>query len=309
VDSNNFACVSIAFGRDLSTPSFVCDHMNDGELERRLSALGRRRIDAATRDAHLRRIQREVGEIGTAERPEAPRRRPIGAISVAAAALIGFAVGSTGLAMADALPDPAQRVAHDVLGAIQVDVPSGRPQNRGACVSAAAKLEDEAAKQSAKDACPRGGPPENDDSTDGSHGRSDTAPGHSKTNGQPPGAGKHEGDPCRGRPAWAGPMSKADRQAAREANSRANCPEDDGASEDETAPATEDTSEPPTTISAPPDAVEPPSDSTTTDPADTAATDVPGSEPGSVGGGVDNGGDEDAPASSTSAAPDTTSDG
>jgi hypothetical protein len=44
---------------------------------------------------------------------------------VVAAAVAGFMAGSAGLAAADALPDPAQDVAHRVLGGVGVNVPPG----------------------------------------------------------------------------------------------------------------------------------------------------------------------------------------
>ena len=44
-------------------------------------------------------------------------------LRVAAAFLAGLLIGSTGLAAAGALPDPAQHVAHRVLGQVGVDVP------------------------------------------------------------------------------------------------------------------------------------------------------------------------------------------
>src|SRR5690606_30573467 len=53
--------------------------------------------------------------------------------AVAAAAVVGFLAGSTGLAAAGTLPDPAQDVAHNVLGAVGIDVPrstEGCPDGR-----------------------------------------------------------------------------------------------------------------------------------------------------------------------------------
>ena len=43
-----------------------------------------------------------------------------------------------------------------------------------------------------------------------------------------PGGPPAADDPCHGRPPWAGPMSKEDRQAAKESASRADCPDDSG---------------------------------------------------------------------------------
>src|SRR3954468_1669425 len=89
----------------------------------RLHSLADEPIDAATRAAHLRRM----ATTGTSTDVAAAgaRRRGFVWAGIAAAAVVGFLAGSTGLAMADALPDSAQTVAHDVLGAVKVDVPQG----------------------------------------------------------------------------------------------------------------------------------------------------------------------------------------
>jgi len=191
--------------------------------------LGRRPIDAATQGLHQRRVDAAV--------VHAVRPRRFGAVSVAAACVVGFMVGSTGLAMADALPDPAQELVHDVLRVVTVDVPARKEAKRGPCVAEAAKLDDQAAKQAAKDACPRGGGASEGGTGDGSPGRSDQAPGHG---GQTPhakgkGTTKHEGDPCHGRPPWAGKMSKQERDAARQAASRDACAPDTDDDLDSTA--------------------------------------------------------------------------
>ena len=178
--------------------------MNDDEIRGRLRALGQEPIDEQTRAAHMRRMAAGIVV-------DEPRRRGFVWAGIAAAAVVGFLAGSTGLAMADALPDPAQEVAHDVLRVVQVDVPQGK---RGPCVAEAAKIKDKDAKKAAKDACPKGGGDEDgEESGDGSG---------TPRQGPPP-----ADDPCRGRPPWAGPMSKEQREAAKESASRANCPTDD----------------------------------------------------------------------------------
>jgi hypothetical protein len=203
---------------------------NEIELRERLRELGQRPIDADAQELHLRRME-AVGVSGE------PRRRSFVWAGVAAAALVGFMAGSTGLAMAGALPGRAQDVAHDVLGAVQVDVPSGKEGKRGPCVSEAAKIKDEDAKKAAIAACPKGGPDDTGDGgnggngPEGSPGKSGDAPGKSAA---APGQVKHEGDPCHGRPPWAGKMSKEEREAAKQAASRDACPpdaDDDGESE------------------------------------------------------------------------------
>jgi hypothetical protein len=198
---------------DLFEDSDVCVDVNENDVRERLRELGRRPIDAVTQDIHRRRIG---GAVVDCARP----RRRFGVVSVAAACVVGFLVASTGLAMANALPDPAQQVAHHVLGAVQVDVPAGKEGKRGPCVAAAAKLKDKAAKQAAKDACPKGGGAPAPGTDEGQ------APGNNGQTPQGNGTTNHDGDPCHGRPPWAGKMSKEERAAAKQAASREACPPD-----------------------------------------------------------------------------------
>ena len=203
--------------------------MNDNELHNRLRSMGTRPVDADVQESHLRRIESvaPVGAVATGKR--------FGPVAVAAACVFGFLAGSTGLAMAGALPDQAQEVAHDVLGVVQVDVPAGKEGKRGPCVSAAAKIEDEDAKKAAKDACPKGpidnDQPDGDDSDEpDAPGRSGDAPGQNRDEmtgkARASGTTKHDDDPCKGRPAWAGPLTKEEREEAKAANSRADCVDD-----------------------------------------------------------------------------------
>lgn len=172
--------------------------------------MGTEPIDEQTRATHMRRM---AAGGAVAE----PRRRGYVWAGIAAAAVVGFLAGSTGLAMADALPDPAQEVAHDVLRVVQVDVPQGKEGKRGPCMSQAAKIKDKDAKKAAKDACPKGGGNESGDETG-----DETGDGAGTPEQGPPSAS----DPCHGRPPWAGPMSKEQRDAAKASASRANCPKD-----------------------------------------------------------------------------------
>ena len=185
--------------------------MDEHEITRRLRAAGEQPVPDAIRAGHLHRIAMTT--------TDAPRR--FGRLAVAGAAAVGFFAGSTGLAMAGALPDPAQDVAHDVLAVVQVDVPEG---SRGACVSAAAKdpALDAAEKKAAKEACRQQAPP--------GHGRAGGAPGQQKPD-------KHADDPCRGKPPWAGapaaktPEARAERQAQKDQfrQQRDACPDTDAA--------------------------------------------------------------------------------
>lgn len=178
--------------------------MDEHPLSDRLRRMGRSPVPPEVRDDHLHRMG------GADTRPR--RQKHFGRFAVAAAAIVGFMAGSTGLAMAGALPAPAQGVAHDVLSVVQVEVPD-RPQNRGACISAAAKSDDEAAKQAAKAECPEGGV-----------GRGGP-PGHAGERG--PKVDKHADDPCRGRPPWAGTKGgPTDEQKAAFEAQRTACPPD-----------------------------------------------------------------------------------
>ncbi|WP_436792711.1 hypothetical protein [Actinospongicola halichondriae] len=172
----------------------------------RLRALGDEAVPDAVRNQHLHRM----AAVPTNQ------RRSFGRAWVAAAAIVGFLAGSTGLAAAGALPDSAQDVAHDVLAVVQVNVPEG---NRGACVSAIAKSslpKDE--KKAAKDACPKGG-----------KGAADGAetPGGSATT-------PHADDPCRGKPPWAGRKDLTSEQKdALKSERRATCGTDDDLLDDQ----------------------------------------------------------------------------
>ncbi len=187
------------------------------------------------------------------------RSKRFGRLAVAAAAVVGFLAGSTGLAMAGVLPDPAQDVAHHVLALVRVDVPEG---TRGACVSAAArdKTLSKAAKQAAKDACPKGGPPDGAGTPDAGTGRPDTAPG-------PAGAS----DPCHGKPPWAGRNDLTPEQRdAMKADRAATCGTDDTETDDTRAEGTE-TDDTETDDTAP----------TTDQSVPTTGQSVPTTEPGS----------------------------
>lgn len=184
-------------------------------LPDRLHALGEVPVDPETSASHQRRM-------ANASMPEPVGRRRFGPLAVGAAALVGFLAGSTGLAMAGALPDSAQNVAHDVLGVVQVDVPAGKDGKRGPCVAEAAKIEDAAEKQAAKDACPKGKPAGDDDPESPDDG--DDAPGRS---GDAPGRVKHDDDPCRGRPPWAGQMSNEERAELKAEHGRDDCVDDE----------------------------------------------------------------------------------
>jgi hypothetical protein len=134
------------------------------------------------------------------------RTKRFGPVAVAAATVVGFLVGSTGLAAAGALPGQGQDVAAVVLAQVGVDV----PRTHGQCISelAGSISDDDPAKGERVSAAARG--------------ESEECPkpgrrGHARFGARP-----HEGDPCRGAPVWAGrgrptPEEKAAHHAARQA--------------------------------------------------------------------------------------------
>lgn len=208
--------------------------MDENEITQRLRDAGDQPVPGEVRASHLGRMH------ATAPAAVHPPKRS-GRLAVAAAAFVGFAVGSTGFAMAGALPDPAQNVAHDVLAIVNVNVE--KPANRGQCISQVAKGPGtEAEKQLAKQDCKNTIKP----------GRPDHAgQGKGKAKGRPDGAGPPAGHPnddttdCKGRPPWAGKkLDPAAKEAAR-AEHAARCGRDlddepDEAEELETETETEE---------------------------------------------------------------------
>lgn len=243
------------------------DDLTTGGLEERLDALGRVPVEPGVAAAHLSAM---------AAIEVAPARFRFGWRAVAGAAVIGFLAGSTGLAAAGTLPDPAQDVAHDVLGAVGIDVPrstEGCPdgqafRNHGEYVSSveAAGGDVEAASHSDCGMPVRGG------------GRGG-GQGHGRGQGGAPAPGvpreDTDGDPCAGPPPWAGAHLPADQRAALQEEHRNSCGEDEAESEDEAedeaeaedAPAVEPAPEPesePTTTAVPEPTTTLPESTTTT---------------------------------------------
>lgn len=182
------------------------------DLERRLGALGEHPVDPDTALRH-RSAMAAV---------DAPPPRRFGWRAVAAATIVGFLAGSTGLAAAGTLPDPAQDLAHDVLARVGLDVPrstEGCPEgttfrNHGeyvASVEAAGGDVEAAAHSDCGMPANRGG------------GRSDE-----------PGVPREDtdGDPCTGPPAWAGAHLPADQRRALQDERRALCGDDEAEGDD-----------------------------------------------------------------------------
>jgi len=252
-------------------PSFTWVMTEHEDLTERLGALGDAPVADHVRDRHLLAMH--------AAAPAPSReRRGFDRLAVAAAAIVGFAVGSTGFALAGALPDPAQGVAHDVLSVVQVEVPD-RPQNRGACVSAAAKAGDRAAK----DACPKGratGVPGEGKGDAKGKAKGADAPGRPAEAGPHPNA--DTGD-CKGKPAWAGEKRKPtpEERAAREA-----CPDDDDDTEElelEGQELDEPRQEAPAEPATPPQPPVGPADPPAAEPADPASPAQPEAPPADAG--------------------------
>ena len=174
-------------------------HEND-DLETRLHRLAETPVPAPVRSAHLTRAG------GTT-----PVRR-FNRWAVAGAAIVGFLAGSTGFAMAGALPDQAQDVAHDVLGAVNVDVPQSE---HGKCISEAATTHrgDVEAKQAAKALCAKPGK------------------GHAGDHG--PDSDEGEGSGCGGAPPWAGRGKPTAEEKAAFKASKAGCADDAGDEQEE----------------------------------------------------------------------------
>jgi hypothetical protein len=182
--------------------------VSDDDLEQRLRRLGEVPLDPLIEGAHRLAIAEVVGQGGGS-------RWRFGRKAVAAAAIAGCLAGSTGLAAAGTLPDTAQDVAHEVLGAVGINIPRstvGCPEgtvyrNHGEYVAAveAAGGDVEAAAHSDCGMPLRG-------NGDGNRGtpRPDT-----------------DGDPCTGPPPWAGAHLTREEREAAQAERRSLC----GASE------------------------------------------------------------------------------
>jgi hypothetical protein len=173
------------------------------DLRQRLRAFGTQPVDAARQSADLTAMAgvRPVGLLGSKLR-------------LAAAFLAGLLIGSTGLAAADALPDPAQHVAHSVLDRVGGDVPDPERYHGAECGTEAkdnhgAYVRDD--RSLAQSDC---GKP-----VHANRGAGGKAQADAKTD-----------DPCHGRPPWAGNKTMtSEEKAAAEADRAAQCGEDDDA--------------------------------------------------------------------------------
>jgi hypothetical protein len=178
---------------------------HDPDLEGRLRSLGGHPIEPRLQSAHLT-------QMATAARSSRRRAKA----KVAGIVAAGVLVGSTSLAAAGALPDPAQHLAHQALDTVGVDVPDPERYHGPECGPEAkgnhgAYVRDD--HSLAKTRCGK--------------------PVHAGTGGDAEG-GESKGPkaakgPCQGPPPWAGqagrgmtPEQKAQAQAEREGQ----CPDD-----------------------------------------------------------------------------------
>lgn len=199
------------------------------ELLNRLRHLGAQPIDPSRQAADLvamagvrRSSGRVPGFLGSKVR-------------LAAAFLVGLLLGSTGLAAADALPDPAQHVAHNVLARVGVDVPNPERYHGPECGAEVKKN--------------HGGYVRDDPALADSRCGKPTHAGGSGEQGDGNGNGADKG-PCQGRPPWAGNKSMTDAEVATaKAERLALCGAEDA--ETDEADEADELEEPTTTTAAP----------------------------------------------------------
>jgi hypothetical protein len=197
------------------------------ELQARLRRLGTAPIEPRRQVADL---------LAMADVATSPRSRSGGflgsKVRVAAAFLAGLLLGSTGLAAADALPDPAQHIAHNVLARVGVDVPNPERYHGPECGAEVQKnhggyVRDDHALATSECGKPiRGG---------GSN---------SKGNGSAKG-------PCQGPPPWAGNKDLTDAEVEAAKTERAALCGSDADDAEETDELEAESSDPTTTTEPP----------------------------------------------------------
>jgi hypothetical protein len=167
-------------------------------------------------------------------------------VRLAAAFLVGLLLGGTGLAAADALPDPAQHVAHNVLARVGVDVPNPERYHGPECGAEVKRNHGAYVSDDPTLAQGRCGKPVH---AGGSGGQG---------NGNGNGDGGADRGPCKGRPPWAGNTTMTDAEVeAAKAERAAQCGTDDAEadeveSDDVEADVPPEVVEEPTTTTAAP---------------------------------------------------------
>lgn len=176
---------------------------HDPELEGRLRAVGTQPIDPRLQSAHLTQMAGAV---------QSSRRRA--KVRVAGIVVAGVLVGSTSLAAAGALPDPAQHLAHRALDNVGVQVPNP-PRYHGPECGAEVKKNHGAYVRDDKSMAT---------SDCGKKVKDDAGGGTDEPEEPEAEEPKAEKGPCQGPPPWAGkdkasmtPEEKATAQAEREA--------------------------------------------------------------------------------------------
>lgn len=212
--------------------------MHDDDLLERLRRLGTHPIASAQQSADLTAM--------AGLRPASPLRSKL---RVAGAFLAGLLIGSTGLAAADVLPDPAQHVAHEVLGRVGVSVPDPERYHGPECGDEVRRNHGQYVR-------------DNKDLAQSECGKKVKTPGVDddlEADGEKPDkpdkAAKPDKGPCAGKPPWAKDKSMTEEQvAAAKAARAAECGPDDDEAEVDEGPEVEQESEiqPAPEVEAPP---------------------------------------------------------
>ena len=181
------------------------------DLIERLQRLGRRPVDPALQHAHLAAM---------APAGRSPMRAKL---RVAGAFLAGLIVGGSGLAVAGALPDSAQNVAHTVFEQVGVQVPQPeRYHNAEECGPEVKANHGQYVRDDKSLAGSDCGKPTHAGGKDAGK-----TPG-ADTGGAGGPATKGERGPCQGPPPWAGQAMSPEDKAAAQAEREARCGADDG---------------------------------------------------------------------------------
>lgn len=150
-------------------------------------------------------------------------------VRMAAAFAVGLLLGSTGLAAANALPDPAQHVAHQALDRVGLEVPDPERYHGPECGETVQKNHGgyvKADKALAQSDCGKPVGAGDDGAKDGDAGDDKAGKAEKAAKG-----------PCQGKPPWAGnktmtPEEKAAAQAEREAQCGTDDADEDAEADD-----------------------------------------------------------------------------
>jgi hypothetical protein len=245
--------------------------MRDDELTRRLRALGTEPVDPTLQAAHLSAIA------------AAGRRSPWATkLRVGAAAVAALVAGSTGLAAAGVLPDPAQRFAHDLLDEVGVDVPDGDRYHGPECGDEVEKNHGQYVRDDeslARTDCGKKVKDAGGDDTDGTDGTDGTNDGTTPPSSGEPGDRGVPDDECTGPPPWVtDPDMTAEEKADAQAERRARCGADGDEGSGDEAPGSAEPGKPSSTPGGPPSSTPsgPPTSTGGAPPDSTPSGNVPG---------------------------------